>query len=455
MNVTEEKSRFIKLMKACSSDLVSSQKNRSNKSQQTASLKGQLAQLQRKVEELCKGRSLNEDRESKAESLYLTDTEARATLTTVASSPSDEEHTPISSASLRGNSAHSPQYYFAILQTTDTFVAKSTSISGIANSSQIRALQRLSNDRESSRPQVTLDKRSITIQLPESNVLFARIEAFFQEFGCFWPFLHQQRVRDCLFTVLSTVKSGQNDNEILVTRQNCKIVAILLNILAFADLMEEVFAKADYSPGSQSYCKGLDLMENFGMLYDNSLETIIYHTIAASFFLAAEKLNMALQSASQGFHIARCLELNNQKRWPDSLNEDIACRQSLWWTLYFLDKRITQKIGITYSLRDNECGVPEFVSSRSETTLPPHQEMLQSMISFSQLWVYIWDHFFSPRASMNSNDWEELELTDTRIMLAYRQLPSNLQWESQKILEYFDQENETQIRRRLLVYLVR
>lgn len=86
--------------------------------------------------------------------------------------------------------------------------------------------------------------------------------------------------------------------------------------------------------------------------------------------------------------------------------------------------------------------------------LQDHHQLLQSMIAFSQLWSYIWDCFFSPRASQKQDDWEDLELTDTRIMLAYRRLPSTLHWSSENVFNYVTEESERHVRRRILVFLV-
>lgn len=422
-------------------------------------MKTQLARLQRKVDELCHHRHLRGDDDKTQDSLR-----PPAQSFSRISSPSNvvlTMETPDSALDnrlLSPEAPHSPQYYFAIFQTTDTFVAKATSPSSpssIATSSQIRALRKLGKGKDTPQSQRVSPRITKVVQLPDSSILWSRVEAFLQEFGCFWPFLRGEKVRNRLSVTISSALRGSHPNQIVVTAANCKTIAILFNVLAYADLMDEAFVNGDFAPGSQSYCQGLSLMESLGVLHDNDLDTMIYHTIAASFFLAAEKLHTALQSASQAFHIARCLELNNQKRWPENTKDEIACRQSLWWTLYFLDKRITQKIGISYSVRENECGVREFVEDEAGSGVHDHHDMLQSMVNYSHLWAYIWDGFFSPRASVKQIDFEEVELTDTKIMLAYRRLPDNLSWDSQKALEYMKGDDERQIRRRLLVFLVR
>ena len=81
-------------------------------------------------------------------------------------------------------------------------------------------------------------------------------------------------------------------------------------------------------------------------------------------------------------------------------------------------------------------------------------KLLQSLISFSRLWAHIWDGFFSPQAP-KADDWEEAQIMDTRIILSYRQIPSNLRWNSSMVADFMCNEGETRIRQRLIVFLVR
>ncbi|KAJ6002953.1 hypothetical protein N7451_005500 [Penicillium sp. IBT 35674x] len=399
----------------------------------------QLAQLQQKVDDLYKNRNATSNLDSE---------KSQSLLSTEKSSPINEQLSIESTSQAFDSSQH-----FGIFQPTDTFVTNSSSPGYIASSSQIRALCGLRNTKRFSKSCNTSTEKTISVKLPEVSLLWSQVEAFFEEFGCFWPFLREEKVRQRLSAVLDNFGYGEKQREIKVTAENCKIIAILLSMLAYASLMTEPYTSEDSTPGSQTYCKGLSLMETFAKLHDNDLDTMIYHTLSAAFFLGAEKLQMALQSASQGFYIARRTELNNQKRWPTNVQDEIVCRQSLWWTLYFLDKRITQKIGITYSVRENECGVKDSFDAEDDRGLQDHHQLLQSMIAFSQLWSYIWDCFFSPRASQKQDDWEDLELTDTRILLAYRRLPATLHWSSEDVFDYVTEESERHVRRRILVFL--
>jgi hypothetical protein len=245
-------------------------------------------------------------------------------------------------------------------------------------------------------------------------------------------------------------------------------ISILFNMLAYAEAVTQsspTDGDLTPDPDAQRYFQGVRLMEHFGKLHGDDLQTIVYHTTATAYLLERGMLQMAFDSVSRAFQTALCIALNDQNRWPENAeDEEIACRQSLWWTIFFLDKRVAQKIGIAYSVRQTECAVREFLGHDGSLGPEAHHELLQSMISFSQLWAHIWDAFFSPQATTREcmkgkeekrDAWEEMQLADMKIILAYRRLPSRLCWKSQKMREYMGNgDSERQIRRRLLVFLV-
>jgi hypothetical protein len=117
-------------------------------------------------------------------------------------------------------------------------------------------------------------------------------------------------------------------------------------------------------------------------------------------------------------------------------------RQTLWWTIYFLDRRISQRNGTPYLIRETEVAVEEFV---------PKNDSLGDI----KLWGQIWDTFFAA-AARKRGDWEEIEITDTRILFIRKQLPSHLTWNTDMVGTYMAMgEGEPQIRRRLALFIVR
>lgn len=327
-----------------------------------------------------------------------------------------------------------------LFQDIDVFHAQSPVTSPIAMSSQIDALRKLGcRNYFQQEPLPTKDSTTepdFVTQLPEPTILWKQVAVFLAEFGCYFPCLHEDKVCDQISTALRSLGYDDDCREVYVNKSQCQIIAFLFNILAYAEAVTQSFsAVGDIipHPGAEHYFQGVKLMEHFGKLHGNDLQTTVYHTTATAYLLELGMLQMAYQSISRALQTALCINLNNQSRWPNMTQaEDIACRQSLWWTIYFLDKRVAQKIGIAYSIRQSECAVREYFENDSSISTQAHHELLQNMISFGQLWAQIWDTFFSSKSNLtvrkegNDDAWTELQLTDTKIILAYRRLPSRL-----------------------------
>lgn len=327
-----------------------------------------------------------------------------------------------------------------LFQDTDVFHAQGPVTNPIAMSFQIDTLRKLGcRNHFQQEPLPKMDyptEPDFVAQFPEPTTLWAQVAVFLAEFGCYFPCLHEDKVCDQLSTALASLGYNENNTEVYVNRSQCQIIAFLFNILAYAEAVTQSISTGgniNPHPGAERYFQGARLMGHFGKLHGNDLQTTVYHTTATAYLLELGMLQMAFQSISSALQTALCINLNNQSRWPNmTKGEDIACRQSLWWTIFFLDKRVAQKIGIAYSIRQSECAVREYFEDDSSISPQAHHELLQSMISFGQLWAQIWDTFFSSKSNLtvrkegNDDAWSELQLTDTKIILAYRRLPSRL-----------------------------
>ncbi|KAL4861259.1 hypothetical protein BDV12DRAFT_180552 [Aspergillus spectabilis] len=352
----------------------------------------------------------------------------------------------------------------SIFQDTDVFYAQSPGSSSIALSSQITAIKGAACGKQTSTARLLsirpANEPHLMVQLPEPSTLWAQVTVFLAEFGCYFPCLRDEKVRGQLSAALESLGYDEYNTQILVDEAQCQIIAILFNMLAYAEALSQCSLDAGDpfpDPGAQHFSQGIKLIEHFRKLHGSDLHTAVYHTTASAYLMELGMLQMAFQSVSRAFQTALCIGLNDQDRWPDSAeDEDIACRQSLWWTIFFLDKRVAQKIGIAYSVRQTECAVKEILGDHG--SLPPqaHHELLQSMILFSQLWAQIWDSFFSPHrhGKADRDTGEEIQLTDMKIILAYRRVPPRLRWRSQKMSEYLARgDGEREVRRRLMVFL--
>ncbi|KAL4811337.1 hypothetical protein BDV18DRAFT_155943 [Aspergillus unguis] len=333
---------------------------------------------------------------------------------------------------------------------SDTLAVATPSLNSLPIGCQLNALRQLRRPSLASDPSNPPQFGLATVTLQEPQVLWELVSIFFQQFESYFPCLNQDVIYERLSTVLSLHGYGHGNHQIVIGPEHCKCIAILLNMLAYAESLTHPIESCTPRPIPQSYAQGLKLMQYFNKLHECDIETVIYHTTSSAFFLEMSLHHMALQSVTQGFQVALQIGLNNQTLWP-SHDSDLVSRQGLWWTLYFLDKRLTQKCGITYFLREDESAVSDF--SMLESHIGSDKcELLQSLISFSRLWAHIWDGFFSPQAP-KVDHWEESQMVDTRIVLSYRKIPANLHWKSSMAAEYACIEGDTHIRQRLIVFL--
>lgn len=325
------------------------------------------------------------------------------------------------------------------------------SLNSLPIGSQLNALRNMRRSSTLSQLEDITQSALATVTLPEPQVLWELVSVFFQEFETYFPCLNQTIIYERLSMVLSLHRYDTGNHRVVIGPDSCKIIALLLNMLAYAESLTRPIESCKPRPISQSYLQGLKLMQHFNQLHDADLETVIYHITSSAFLLEMSMHHMSLQSITQGFQIALKIGLNNQALWPSD-DCELVSRQGLWWTLYFLDKRITQKCGITYFLREDESAVSDFSKVHSDIGSSKY-EVLQSLISFSRLWAHIWDGFFSPQAP-KADDWEESQMMDTRIVLSYRQIPSNLHWKSSMVTEYMCAEGAAHICQRLIGFLV-
>ncbi|KAJ5646570.1 hypothetical protein N7490_002942 [Penicillium lividum] len=423
------------------------------RSRNSVSLKEQLSQLQEQVKALSEKRSF-----------HSTDISATLSYNGMRMADSDQSPKEISPSTyeISENDAFENRSVgsFASYQDTpsplkepmepDMLGVATPSLNSLPIGSQLNALRGMRRSSTLGELEDLSLSALATVALPEPQVLWELVSVFFQEFETYFPCLNQTVIYERLSMVLSLHKYDTENHRIVIGPDNCKIIAFLLNMLAYAESLTRPIESCKPRPISQSYLQGLKLMQHFNQLYDSDLETVIYHITSSAFLLEMSMHHVSLQSITQGFQIALKIGLNNQALWPSG-DCELVSRQGLWWTLYFLDKRITQKCGITYFLREDESAVSDFSKVHSDMG-SSKDEVLQSLISFSRLWAHIWDGFFSPQAP-KGDDWEESQMMDTRIVLSYRQIPSRLHWKSSMVTEYMCVEGAAHIRQRLIGFL--
>jgi hypothetical protein len=197
----------------------------------------------------------------------------------------------------------------------------------------------------------------------------------------------------------------------------------------------------DPRPGWSMYVRGRKLLQHCSSSKTVNLDLVRYHTLGSLYMMNSELLQSASHAIATAIQLAMVVRLNDEALWGDCSAEETASRRKLWLTIYFLDRKISQRNGTPYLIRDSEVAVDEFepkstlrpsnlesVHSSGQSELSPNSEpslatsYFQFLVNFSKLWGQIWDTFYAAVAPKRG-DWREVEIMDTRILLIRRQLP--------------------------------
>ena len=247
-------------------------------------------------------------------------------------------------------------------------------------------------------------------------------------------------------------------------------------MLAMAECLDSEHGACDSDsvrPGWSMYLQGFKAIQRFFFTKDVDLDVARTQCLIAAYLMHSEILRAASQAVSVALQLAIDIKLNDQRTWSTSSSDEVLSKQLLWWTIFFLDRRIAQKASLPYHIRDTEFYVDDFKNvGRNHQTdsntdgfraSPPGEETsslrsvkdyVQVLINLAKLWGQVWDKFFAIGV-IRKTDWMEVEIMDTQILNVRRQMPSHMTWEPDKLAEYTLNGNpETHLRRRLHVYTV-
>ncbi|TVY47622.1 Terreic acid cluster-specific transcription factor [Lachnellula occidentalis] len=349
-----------------------------------------------------------------------------------------------------------------LTEETDTFNLNLSRCRNISLSSQLLALHELSSPSEEDPHPNFANGRVFTIELPKPSRLRHLVTVYFGEMGSFFPVLDQDDTQKRVFQALDDLDYSEYETIIDVDAQNHAIVALLCNMLAIGESMDSTSSdKEDSRPGWPTYVRGRKLLQQCSSSNQIDLDLIRYHTLGALYMLNCDLLQSASQAISIAVQMSMFARLNDQGSWGKCTILEKEFRQKLWWTIYYLDRRITQRLGTPYLIRDAEVAVEDFETQGNSTAEEFNQDPMtvpvtiyyQVLINFSRLWGRIWDTFFAATAQKSGN-LEEIEITDTRILYLRKTLSQHLAWDSDRVSIYVSKgEKEPQIRQRLTIFI--
>jgi hypothetical protein len=346
---------------------------------------------------------------------------------------------------------------------TDTFEPNAYGVKNLSLSSQLatlRELLRLRSDSPVPFLQMQFPGRTFPLELPRTSTLRHLLDVYFRDMDSFFPYLDQKDTENRISQALKTLEYSEHNHIIDVDVQHYSLIALLCNMLVMGECLDpDERHSEDSRPGWAMFVRGRKLIQHCSSLRTIDLDLVRYHTLSAAYLMHSELLQSAPQAISTAIQLAMVLGLNDQTTWGDCTPEELESRKRLWWTIYYLDRKIGQRSGRAYLIRDNEVALQEFGEQGKQNAslspdLPWTNDYLQALINLGKLWGQIWDTFFAALAPRRG-DWREIDIADTRILLVRRQLPSGLTWNTEMLTIYTaDGETEPQIRRRLAIFIV-
>jgi hypothetical protein len=360
---------------------------------------------------------------------------------------------------------------------TDTFVPNTSEPISLSISAQLRRLIEgvgpISG--QDVYPRVLLpDLSQVIVHLPKPARLHYLLQLYFRDYDSYFPYLNQSTTESRIFKNLEELHYREDNCTLFVGDEHSSLLALLCNMLAIAEIFDpQVGIREGFIPGWCMYLQGVHIIHQSRPTHIG-LDLVRYYTMAAGYLIVSEYLSAATYGISKAYQLASKLKINDQKAWVGCSTEEQRDRQKLWWIIYFIDRRISQKNGTAYIIRDSEIAVEEFTERSTERKAKEAGNMastgaengdlsaddsvvykyLQILVNLGRIWGQIWDTFFSV-VTKKLGDQQEIKIMDTRLVFLQRSIPPELSWDSKTVAEDVDMgEVETHLRRKLGIYVV-
>ncbi|OAP64215.1 hypothetical protein AYL99_00187 [Fonsecaea erecta] len=313
---------------------------------------------------------------------------------------------------------------------------------------------------------------TFVLLLPAPRELLSLLQIYFVEHNLFFPCVDRKSFEAKLLKMLIDKGYGRGSQTISLSVMEASFGALLCVILALAIFInpQEPVYKSNMPLPAHTTCSSwhhlaLSLSALSQTTKIQGLDILRFHLLEAMYLVNSERLAESSRTLVTAVDMAIRMGLNRQKTWEASNNPDHNMeRKTLWWSLYYMDRKIAEKCSRPYFIRDAEVDVQEFSFTESSDDKQGDPAMnltnrswelayLQTLVDWARLWGKIWDTFFAARAQSLGNV-DELEAMDARVEGVRRRLSPEVRWDP-SLLECADQsaEHELQIRARLLVLI--
>lgn len=307
------------------------------------------------------------------------------------------------------------------------------------------------------------------LALPAQSELQSLVDLYFEYMHYFFPCVDEGEFRAQLSVTCHTSATSRCQQE-RARSMSPTFVMLLYVILAIGTCLDPQSQKSpsntvvrrqyleiahEISRRRQDTCGGV---ARIGLLR--------YQTALAVCLIHIERPTAAYRAVGDAVQQAFVCGLNDESGWSCTTEGEARSRRLLWWTIFYLDRRIAQKCWKPYLIRETEVCVGKegglSVGAEVDADLVPCTEQptlvdqyARENIRWAKLWAAVWDALFSAKAARLGTSTEDIEVLDARILHAQRQVPSSLRWNTDCAETYAAAvELEVHVRSRLVIYVV-
>lgn len=260
--------------------------------------------------------------------------------------------------------------------------------------------------------------RAFTLELPHPARLQHLLGIYFTEMDSYFPFIERRETEKRIQDTLHGLGYSESNTAIEVDKTVHPIMALLCNLLVLGECHEPLVGPlGNNRPGLTMFNRGRKLLQRCTSARTVDMDLIRYHTLSALYMLDSEMLQSASHAVSAAVQSAMVMRLNDQSVWRNCSAAERLARQRLWWTIYYLDRRISQRNGTPYLVRELDIAVDEFAVKMGPSSRGSLQDVgqasqdvgnhYQSLIDFGRLWGFIWDSFYSVSAP-KTVEWRDI-----------------------------------------------
>ncbi|KAG9568711.1 hypothetical protein KCU71_g3447, partial [Aureobasidium melanogenum] len=284
----------------------------------------------------------------------------------------------------------------------------------------------------------------------EGTNLMATVRRYFDGLASHYPCLNEGQTVAQLQSYFADQDSDVDPNVDTV-----QFVALIHLIEALQAIVEDDCTGEDELPGWESVQQASHLLAHTAWLASGNLLTIQCLIIKGLYLLAAQEYHASYGVVGEAVRLCYLTGLHVQSRHADKSPFEIHMHQRTFWTLYCLDRKVSQSCRAPYFIRNCEIEVdlPACVDDKligGSEQLPDEDfdalgvPYLRSNVKWARLGGETWDKIFCVNANRPVDE-EVIVTFDAKIENLRRRIPKKLQWTKDSLKVMLAQVDSTRL----------